>query len=147
MKSVFVWASLFTSISSLKIKAIFLAYLVISTKWLLDILDFWGYYALKHKTSSALGKTHTIQNNLNIFSIFLGVRFTKNYTNLYCRKGPIRAPAHLRATVRWDYQPDICKDYKETGVCGFGGKIKKSVCFVCRPVRTNLVLTQMIFLF
>jgi len=37
------------------------------------------------------------------------------------RQGPIRAPAHLRATVRWDYQPDICKDYKETGFCGFGG--------------------------
>ena len=29
--------------------------------------------------------------------------------------GPIRAPAHLRVSVRWDYQPDICKDYKETG--------------------------------
>lgn len=25
---------------------------------------------------------------------------------------------------RWDYQPDICKDYKETGFCGFGGKYK-----------------------
>lgn len=37
------------------------------------------------------------------------------------RKGPIRAPVNLRATVRWDYQPDICKDYKETGFCGFGG--------------------------
>ena len=37
------------------------------------------------------------------------------------RQGPIRAPAHIRATVRWDYQPDICKDYKETGFCGFGG--------------------------
>ena len=42
------------------------------------------------------------------------------------RKGPIRAPAHLRATVRWDYQPDICKDYKETGYCGFGG-----LCIFC----------------
>ncbi|KAL3837526.1 hypothetical protein ACJMK2_022877 [Sinanodonta woodiana] len=40
------------------------------------------------------------------------------------RKGPIRAPAHLRATVRWDYQPDICKDYKETGFCGFGDSCK-----------------------
>lgn len=39
------------------------------------------------------------------------------------RKGPIRAPANLRATVRWDYQPDICKDYKETGFCGFGGNL------------------------
>ncbi|XP_065213297.1 E3 ubiquitin-protein ligase RNF113A [Planococcus citri] len=40
------------------------------------------------------------------------------------RKGPIRAPANLRATVRWDYQPDICKDYKETGYCGFGDSCK-----------------------
>ncbi|XP_014667451.1 PREDICTED: RING finger protein 113A-like isoform X2 [Priapulus caudatus] len=40
------------------------------------------------------------------------------------KKGPIRAPAHLRATVRWDYQPDICKDYKETGFCGFGDSCK-----------------------
>jgi len=38
------------------------------------------------------------------------------------RKGPVRAPENIRATVRWDYQPDICKDYKETGFCGFGGK-------------------------
>jgi RING finger protein 113A len=35
-------------------------------------------------------------------------------------KGPIRAPTNLRATVLWDYKPDICKDYKETGYCGFG---------------------------
>ena len=38
--------------------------------------------------------------------------------------GPQRAPAHLRATVRWDYAPDICKDYKETGFCGFGDSCK-----------------------
>lgn len=36
--------------------------------------------------------------------------------------GPMRAPSNIRSTVRWDYQPDICKDYKETGFCGFGGK-------------------------
>nr|XP_021407647.1 E3 ubiquitin-protein ligase RNF113A [Lonchura striata domestica] len=40
------------------------------------------------------------------------------------RKGPMRAPGHLRATVCWDYQPDICKDYKETGFCGFGDSCK-----------------------
>ncbi|XP_025716658.1 E3 ubiquitin-protein ligase RNF113A-like [Callorhinus ursinus] len=40
------------------------------------------------------------------------------------RKGPIRAPEHLRATLRWDYQPNICKDYKETGFCGFGDSCK-----------------------
>ncbi|NXK59729.1 R113A protein, partial [Sylvietta virens] len=40
------------------------------------------------------------------------------------RKGPVRAKKNLRATVRWDYQPDICKDYKETGFCGFGDSCK-----------------------
>ncbi|RDD44012.1 RING finger protein 113A [Trichoplax sp. H2] len=40
------------------------------------------------------------------------------------RIGPIRAPAYLRATTRWDYQPDICKDYKETGYCGYGDNCK-----------------------
>ena len=34
--------------------------------------------------------------------------------------GPARAPVHFRAISRFDYQPDICKDYKETGFCGYG---------------------------
>ena len=34
--------------------------------------------------------------------------------------GPIKAPTNVRVTARFDYQPDICKDYKETGFCGFG---------------------------
>lgn len=40
------------------------------------------------------------------------------------KQGPIRRPDHLRATVRWDYAPDICKDFKETGFCGFGDSCK-----------------------
>ncbi|XP_002739334.1 E3 ubiquitin-protein ligase RNF113A-like [Saccoglossus kowalevskii] len=42
----------------------------------------------------------------------------------HVRKGPIRAPDNLRVTTRWDYAPDICKDYKETGFCGFGDSCK-----------------------
>lgn len=34
--------------------------------------------------------------------------------------GPLRASSHIRWSVRFDYQPDICKDYKETGYCGYG---------------------------
>uniref|UniRef100_A0A3B0MK66 Zinc finger C-x8-C-x5-C-x3-H type (And similar)/Zinc finger, C3HC4 type (RING finger)/zinc-RING finger domain containing protein, putative n=1 Tax=Theileria annulata TaxID=5874 RepID=A0A3B0MK66_THEAN len=44
------------------------------------------------------------------------------YTGLY---GPVRASAtNVRTTLRIDYQPDICKDYKETGYCGFGDTCK-----------------------
>jgi hypothetical protein len=41
----------------------------------------------------------------------------------YCcvRIGPVKAPTHIRSTARFDYQPDICKDYRDTGFCGFGG--------------------------
>jgi RING finger protein 113A len=39
-------------------------------------------------------------------------------------QGPLRAPAFLRASCRFDYAPDICKDYKETGFCGYGDSCK-----------------------
>ncbi|KAI3438125.1 hypothetical protein D9Q98_000566 [Chlorella vulgaris] len=38
--------------------------------------------------------------------------------------GPLRASTNVRMTVRVDYQPDICKDYKETGYCGYGDACK-----------------------
>ncbi|KAI3741370.1 hypothetical protein L1987_59042 [Smallanthus sonchifolius] len=38
--------------------------------------------------------------------------------------GPLRASAHIRVSARFDYQPDICKDYKETGYCGYDDSCK-----------------------
>jgi len=38
--------------------------------------------------------------------------------------GPLRAATSIRTTVRFDYQPDVCKDYKETGYCGWGDACK-----------------------
>lgn len=38
--------------------------------------------------------------------------------------GPTKASANVRVTCRFDYQPDICKDYKETGSCGYGDACK-----------------------
>lgn len=34
--------------------------------------------------------------------------------------GPVRAAQNIRVTARFDFEPSICKDYKETGFCGFG---------------------------
>lgn len=34
--------------------------------------------------------------------------------------GPVRAPTNVRTTVVTDFSPDVCKDYKLTGFCGFG---------------------------
>ncbi|GAA5970144.1 hypothetical protein JCM3765_003806 [Sporobolomyces pararoseus] len=39
--------------------------------------------------------------------------------------GPIKGgPANVRTITLTDYQPDVCKDYKETGFCGFGDTCK-----------------------
>ena len=38
--------------------------------------------------------------------------------------GPARASSNVRVSYRIDYQPDVCKDYKETGYCGYGDSCK-----------------------
>ncbi|KAJ1958101.1 RNA-splicing factor [Linderina pennispora] len=36
------------------------------------------------------------------------------------KTGPFKAPTNVRSTSVFDYQPNVCKDYKETGFCGYG---------------------------
>jgi RING finger protein 113A len=36
------------------------------------------------------------------------------------RAGPLKGQSNVRITTRFDYAAGICKDYKETGYCGFG---------------------------
>ena len=34
--------------------------------------------------------------------------------------GPVKAPTNIRTITVTDFAPDVCKDYKQTGFCGFG---------------------------
>ncbi|KAK8073940.1 autophagy-like protein 3 [Apiospora phragmitis] len=38
--------------------------------------------------------------------------------------GPIKAPTNIRTVTTTDFAPDVCKDYKQTGFCGFGDNCK-----------------------
>lgn len=38
--------------------------------------------------------------------------------------GPLKAATNVRSTTIIDYQPDVCKDYKLTGYCGYGDNCK-----------------------
>ncbi|GJJ06220.1 hypothetical protein Clacol_000410 [Clathrus columnatus] len=40
------------------------------------------------------------------------------------RVGPQKSTSTIRTVTIIDYQPDVCKDYKETGFCGFGDTCK-----------------------
>ena len=68
-------------------------------------------------------------------NVYRGMKGYKDYRDGFRREdekggkqGPVRGPmkpsANYRMSVLVDYQPDICKDYKETGYCGFGDSCK-----------------------
>ena len=38
--------------------------------------------------------------------------------------GPLKASSNVRTITITDYAPDVCKDYKQTGFCGFGDTCK-----------------------
>lgn len=39
-------------------------------------------------------------------------------------KGPQKAQVNVLPSCRFDYEPNVCKDYKETGYCGYGDSCK-----------------------
>ncbi|EFY88595.1 pre-mRNA splicing factor cwc24 [Metarhizium acridum CQMa 102] len=39
--------------------------------------------------------------------------------------GPIKAPTNIRTITVTDFAPDVCKDYKKTGFCGFGSNCRE----------------------
>ncbi|KAJ3159260.1 hypothetical protein HDU86_001863 [Geranomyces michiganensis] len=63
-----------------------------------------------------------IYRGLNSYNEYVNKRTTSvtqsNASRI--RAGPLRGATNVRLSTRFDYQPDICKDYKETGYCGFG---------------------------
>eukprot|EP01080_Neovahlkampfia_damariscottae_P007847 gene7847-12320_t len=48
----------------------------------------------------------------------------QNETSRLKKMGPTRGNSTMRATIAFDYKPDICKDYFETGYCGYGDGCK-----------------------
>lgn len=38
--------------------------------------------------------------------------------------GPVKSSTNVRTITVTDYAPDVCKDYKQTGFCGFGDNCK-----------------------
>ena len=71
------------------------------------------------KATAANDETYKGANNYS--------NFMKKNPNAPDRKfGPIKAPTNIRTITVIDYAPDVCKDYKQTGFCGFGDSCKFS---------------------
>jgi len=48
----------------------------------------------------------------------------KNPDRLGKQVGPVKTSSNVRTITVTDYAPDVCKDYKQTGFCGFGDNCK-----------------------
>lgn len=78
----------------------------------------------KQSTSATADKTPTLsdgtyrgQSNYQSF-------IQKNPNAPTKQVGPMKAPTNIRTITVTDYAPDVCKDYKLTGFCGFGDTCK-----------------------
>ena len=73
-----------------------------------------------HQGSSGevfLDRTYTGASNYQSF-------IQKNADSPSKQIGPIKAPTNIRTITVTDFAPDVCKDYKQTGFCGFGDSCK-----------------------
>lgn len=48
----------------------------------------------------------------------------KNQDSLSRQVGPVKSSTNVRTITVTDFAPDVCKDYKQTGWCGFGDSCK-----------------------
>lgn len=48
----------------------------------------------------------------------------KNPDSLSRQVGPVKSSSNVRTITVTDFAPDVCKDYKQTGWCGFGDSCK-----------------------
>ncbi|CAG8538838.1 17465_t:CDS:2 [Acaulospora morrowiae] len=82
--------------------------------------------ALLEKKLAAEEADDNLYKGQNSYKTYIKKRDTAagNAASSKIKAGPIRAPTNIRVTSRFDYQPDICKDYKETGYCGYGDSCK-----------------------
>ncbi|KAK3718539.1 RNA-splicing factor [Vermiconidia calcicola] len=53
-----------------------------------------------------------------------GSHIQKNPNATMKAVGPVKAPTNVRMITVTDFAPDVCKDYKQTGFCGFGDSCK-----------------------
>lgn len=99
-------------------------YLVNDATRSLDISD----TRVLQKKESVLDGTEPTEGEQKVYK---GMKGYKDYRDGFRREddngkahGPSKPSANYRMSVLVDYQPDVCKDYKETGYCGFGDSCK-----------------------
>lgn len=77
-----------------------------------------GYAASRELRASDDDQGATAVNRLEVERQAEMQRMKKTSSTLLA--GPVKGSVNVRVSGRFDFQPDICKDYYETGFCGYG---------------------------
>ncbi|XP_044721888.1 zinc finger c-x8-C-x5-C-x3-H type (and similar) domain-containing protein [Hirsutella rhossiliensis] len=80
-------------------------------------------------TKNLLGSTRSLSKDVQPDGTYKGLAnqtsfIQKNSDAPQRTVGPIKAPTNIRTITVTDFAPDVCKDYKQTGFCGFGDNCK-----------------------
>lgn len=68
-----------------------------------------------NKSNQGVTQTNDIDGNFEDF------KKAKEKKKKY---GPLKGNSNLVSSIIFDYKPDVCKDYFETGICGYGDNCK-----------------------
>lgn len=84
----------------------------------------WQKQLVKATTNdSSISSTEVVSNAVSNGSEMASVDHTVKAGHMSSRPGPVQAK-NMVPTTFIDYAPDVCKDYKQTGFCGFGDSCK-----------------------
>ncbi|KAI1345495.1 hypothetical protein F5Y01DRAFT_300406 [Xylaria sp. FL0043] len=95
------------------------------TNWYDEDANLLGKTRALPKSSSAGGENAAATADGTYRGLANQTTFIQRNPNAPDRKvGPIKAATNIRTVTTTDFAPDVCKDYKQTGFCGFGDNCK-----------------------
>jgi RING finger protein 113A len=76
----------------------------------------------KSDASEAVAGKDNVYKGTSTYQSF--IKTNPNAPQSKTKLGPVKAPTNVRQITVTDFAPDVCKDYKKTGFCGFGDSCK-----------------------
>ena len=75
---------------------------------------------LEDNTTTDIKNTNDEYKSINGYNTFINKTKKATQSSNHLKQGPLKGLQQIRISTRFDYAAGICKDYKETGYCGFG---------------------------
>ena len=75
---------------------------------------------LENNEQEAVENTDGTYKSIKGYNTFINKQKKATQSSNHLKQGPLKGLTQVRISTRFDYAAGICKDYKETGYCGFG---------------------------